>query len=79
MTCRELVDFLMDYLGGELAEAQRLEFERHLTACPWCVAYVKSYQETIRIGKAALQRSDDSVPADVPDELVKAILAARKR
>jgi len=78
ISCRELVDFLMDYLDGALAEEERGAFERHLEVCPWCVAYLRSYRETVRLGRAALQRSEAPVPGDVPDDLVKAILAARR-
>ena len=39
MTCREFVDFMMDYLSNEMAGDTRATFERHLTAfCPFAVA-----------------------------------------
>ena len=79
ISCRELVDFLMDYLSGELEASQRAAFEEHLAACPWCVAYMQTYQQTVQLGKAALQPSSDPVPENVPDELVRAILSARKK
>lgn len=79
ITCRELVDFLMDYLNGALDPAQRATFEEHLAACPWCVAYMNTYQEAIQLGKQALAPSADPVPDEVPELLVRAILAARPR
>ena len=79
MTCRELIDFLMEYLGGELPEAERSEFDRHLSLCSPCVAYLNSYQETVKLGKAAFCHPDDPVPEEVPEELVRAILAARNK
>jgi anti-sigma factor RsiW len=79
MTCRELVEFLMSYLEHELPEAQRAEFERHLEICPPCLAYLETYKETIRLGKAICQCPDDAVPHDVPEALVQAILAARRQ
>ncbi len=77
MTCRELVDFLMDYEDGELPEAQRVSFEAHLAECPPCIAYLDSYRETVRLGRAAC--ADEDEPADAPPELIEAILAARRR
>jgi anti-sigma factor RsiW len=77
MTCRELVDFLLDYLAGELPAAERVAFEAHLGECPDCVAYVRSYRDTVRLGKAACHPPDAPVPADVPEELVQAIRRAR--
>ena len=49
--CRELIEFLMDYVSGELPGGQREEFEKHLRVCPSCVAYVKTYQEAVALGK----------------------------
>ena len=58
MTCREFVDFLDDYLARRLELTHREEFNDHLSGCPPCVAYMHSYQESIRLGKAALTRSE---------------------
>jgi anti-sigma factor RsiW len=78
MTCQELVAFVMAYLDGELPEAERGTFEEHLAECPDCVAYLASYRETIRLGKAVCT-CGDAIPAEVPEDLVRAILAARSR
>jgi anti-sigma factor (TIGR02949 family) len=79
VTCREFIDFLMAYLDGELPPDQRQEFERHINKCGPCVAYLDTYQATIRLGKSACKELDKEVPDCVPDELVDAILAARKK
>ena len=79
MICREAVEFLMEYLSGELQHDQRLAFESHLEACPECVVYLQSYKETVKLGKAAFNHPDERVPDDVPEELVHAILAARRK
>ena len=78
LTCRELIAFIHDYLEGELPEAERARFEEHLAVCPSCVAYLSSYEDTVRLAKTAYSDPDGPVPEDVPDELVSAILAARK-
>ena len=78
MTCREFADFMADYLSGALMPEQRTSFDRHLAICPTCVAYLKDYAATIRLGRAAFDGSDAPVPDDVPPSLVTAILAARK-
>ncbi len=79
ITCREFVDFLDDYLARRLGPARQAEFNDHLSGCPPCVAYMRSYQDSIRLSKAALTRSDDPVPESVPEGLVQAILAARRK
>jgi anti-sigma factor RsiW len=79
MTCREFTEFLDAYLRGDLSPAERDEFERHLGVCSACVNYMKSYRDTIQLGKLAFTDVDASLPEDVPDDLVRAILAARQR
>jgi anti-sigma factor RsiW len=81
ITCREFLDFLWAYLSGEVTDTERAEFELHLSGCPSCVAYMKTYQQTVELGKSAFSPSSDEepVPEDVPEELITAILAARKR
>jgi anti-sigma factor RsiW len=77
MTCREFVEFLMAYLDRELEARQRDVFEGHMRQCPACVAYLDTYRTTVALG-AELGDPDSPVPEEVPDELVRAILAARE-
>jgi anti-sigma factor RsiW len=80
MNCREFTEFLHEYLFGDLPAEQRAEFDKHLAECPWCVAYLDSYQKTIQLEHAAFSVPGDAPPpADVPEELVQAILRARSR
>jgi anti-sigma factor RsiW len=79
MTCREFIEFLMEYRAGELSPERQSIFDAHLAECPWCVAYLKTYEQTIRLGRLPYAEPEAPVPATVPEELVQAILAARKR
>jgi len=76
ITCHELLDFLYLYLENELPEDRRAEFDRHLAVCEACREYIQRYQDAIRLGRSAY--SDPSV-ADLPEELVQAILEARRK
>lgn len=76
LTCREMADFLDDYLSGDLASAMRVVFDEHLAECPDCVMYLQTYEATIRLARDAV--GTDPVPPTVPAELVQAILAARR-
>ena len=78
MTCREFVEFLMEYLEGAVPPAQRETFDAHLRVCPACVTYLRTYRETVRLARLLSAREEAPVPADVPEELVAAILAARR-
>jgi anti-sigma factor RsiW len=78
VTCREFADFIMDYLTGELPADTREPFERHLSRCANCHEYLAQYAHTVKAGRLAFRHPDDDVPADVPEDLIKAILASRK-
>jgi anti-sigma factor RsiW len=79
MTCRELIDFLMAYLDGELPAERRALFDAHLEICAACQRYLDGYRESIALGRAACDpdAADAPVPDEVPEELVQAVLAAR--
>ena len=79
MTCREFADFMMDYLSDELSTESRATFEYHLNVCKNCQRYLASYRETIKLGKRAFGAPDADLPSQVPEELVRAILAARPK
>ena len=79
MTCRELTDFLADYSNGELLPEVRSRFEAHLLRCPACAAYVRSYDEAVRLARASGSILEQQLlPEDVPEELVTAILASTR-
>jgi anti-sigma factor RsiW len=66
---------MMAYVDGELQGDQRRRFDEHLATCPECVRYLREYRATVHAGQSAYA---DELPADVPEDLVKAILDARK-
>ena len=74
MTCRDVIEFLSDYYEGALPEAERALFDAHLAQCPDCMAYLSTYEATIRLEKHACQET----PGEIPAGLMRAILAARK-
>lgn len=78
MTCREFADFIMDYLAGELPLEVKEPFTRHLSVCPNCERYLAQYRATVEAGRAAFADLDSEVPEDVPEDLIRAILASRK-
>ncbi len=79
MTCREFIEFLWRYIEDKLSPTERLTFDDHIADCPDCKRYLQQYQDTVRIGKQAVVSSDALVPADVPEDLVQAILQSQRR
>ncbi len=79
ITCRELIEFLNLYLDGDLPADRVAEFERHLSVCDSCVNYIKTYQAAIALGKAACRDWDAPAVKEFPEDLVGAVLSARRR
>ena len=77
MTCRECSEFLSDYLEGALPDSVRGTFEGHLAHCPNCVTYLEQLRTAIRAGQLALIDTCDA-ETEPPEELIRAILEARK-
>jgi anti-sigma factor RsiW len=75
LTCQEVLDYLTEYLEGNLPAGEHTRMDEHLAVCPECVAYLKNFRATIAATKCACE--DDPAIAQIPEELVQAILAAR--
>jgi anti-sigma factor RsiW len=78
ITCKEFEDFVLRYLDDELTARQRSVFELHIRLCRECREYLAAYQRTIEIGREVFKSADEALPDDVPEDLIKAILEARK-
>lgn len=78
ITCREFIEFLMQYLEHALPDGRLQQFERHLDICQSCQAYLKGYEDSVKMGKRVFSDLNDEVPAEVPPDLVRAILATRE-
>ncbi|MEQ8766540.1 MAG: zf-HC2 domain-containing protein [Planctomycetota bacterium] len=81
MTCREFFEFISAYVDGELPDDVGDKFEEHIRACPPCVDYVASFQQTIEISKICCDSTveAETPPDEVPEELIQAILRAKKQ
>jgi anti-sigma factor RsiW len=77
LSCKDFVAFLNDYIDGELEPERVAVFDRHLAICGDCTAYLDSYRKTMRLSAFALR--EEPMPSRIPEELLKAILAARQR
>lgn len=49
LTCQELVELVSEYLEGTLAPVDRVRFEKHISDCGYCAAYVDQMRTTVNI------------------------------
>ena len=77
MTCEEFVDSLQAFLDDELTSPERISAQEHLTSCDKCSAYLRGYVWTIELAKKT--GSNSAVSAVLPEDLVRKIIAGRRR
>ena len=74
-TCRDVVHATTDYLERAMSAGDRAAFERHLSGCVGCVAYLDTMRATIALA-ASLH---DGAATRVPRALRDAFRATRAR
>lgn len=77
MTCRELSEFLADYVAGDLSPDTLQTFESHIAGCGDCHVFLSQYRTTIRAGAIAFK--DTAPPSALPEPLVNAIVSAIRK
>lgn len=77
--CREFQNFFIDYLEGNLPAPKLRVFEHHLKLCRECCDYLAVYQASLKIAKQAMADKQVQIDiADVPEDLIAAVIAAQK-
>ena len=49
LTCREVVELVTDYLDDALSRRDRARFERHVSGCGACPAYLDQMRQTLAL------------------------------
>lgn len=78
MNCRELAEFLSDYVDGELPADVRARFDEHLGECETCRVYLATFRQTLQLAREAHGADDAPTATEMPEALVRAILAASR-
>ena len=76
MNCREALDLIGEHVDETLAFRARWRLRLHLWICRLCRRYLASYRAAVRAAKLSGGGPSDASPADLPDALRHAILAA---
>ncbi|WP_108881488.1 zf-HC2 domain-containing protein [Anderseniella sp. Alg231-50] len=77
ITCAEFEEFILSYLDGSMSNRQRRIFEFHLAVCRECRDYLAAYRSAMTVTRDVLDAQTTETLADVPEDLVSAVLAAR--
>ena len=64
--CKECVDLLGEYIEGTLPPDQAKALEDHLSLCPPCITFVRTYRATRKLCRHALKR-------EMPSELMSSL------
>jgi hypothetical protein len=66
LTCKDVIDLLLDYLEATLDPGVVAEVEQHLHQCGPCTAYLNTYQRTREIAGEVLRAP---MPEEMKDRL----------
>lgn len=50
-TCKECIDFLSDYVDGYLQEETIEKLESHMTDCPPCLEFLRTFKTTVALAR----------------------------
>ncbi|MEQ8398713.1 zf-HC2 domain-containing protein [Thalassobaculum sp.] len=78
MTCEEFEAGLVDYLDGTLRPVDRHRINLHTRLCSHCRRYLRAYDKARRLAGDTIRYSDEQALMSVPEDLVQAILSARR-
>lgn len=68
LSCQDCTDLLFDYLEGALDSGTSDRLEEHLSACPPCVNFLKTYRNCVDLG-ALMREQNVHIPMELEDRL----------
>lgn len=74
-TCRDVVEFCLEFLEGAMPSEEQTRFQSHLSKCGACVAFFETYRRTPEVSRSALS---EEMPVQVK-EAVRSYLRGRCR
>lgn len=75
MYCQDCVDLLVDYLDGSLPEQERNALEEHLSYCPPCITFLRTYRATCKVARNHLaENMPEEMSARLHDFLSQKVL-----
>jgi predicted anti-sigma-YlaC factor YlaD len=66
VTCEQVTALLIDYVAGDLDPATTLVLEQHVQNCLDCLAFLRTYRESLRLTRTL--RYED-IPGEFQDRM----------
>lgn len=79
INCESFDTFIVDFLDDNLQKNQKLIFTKHLNECPACKKYLENYKKSVQLSQSVFLSKHQADKQEIPEELVQAILAAKKQ
>ena len=67
-SCQEMIEVITDYLEDAMPSDERERFERHISYCAGCRAYVDQMRETIE--QTGRVPREESLPLELRERIV---------
>lgn len=64
--CKDCVDLLGEYIEGTLSPDASKALEEHLSTCPPCITFLRTYRATRKLCRAAMAK-------DMPEQLMQSL------
>lgn len=64
LTCQECIHLLLDYADGSMVPEVRRKLDEHLSACPPCQHYLRSYRSCTEMVQQ-LRDQEAQIPAEL--------------
>jgi anti-sigma factor (TIGR02949 family) len=71
-TCKDSASVLLEFLDGEMTPEEEQKLQEHLSACPPCVDFLRTYQSTPSLCKRALSKK---MPTELSGKLTEFLRA----
>lgn len=75
-SCKDVVDLALEYIRDELPVAEKAALDSHLSHCPSCINFMKTYEFVPNLTKSALSRQ---MPESVKSSLLQFLSRETRR
>ena len=75
LSCREMAEYLSDYLDGELTASLCALIDAHRGECPPCEAFIRTLERSVEVVRS---QPHEPLPPPLKTKLLEALRRARR-